>query len=340
MITSLSFPVLAFAPAAVLLLVFGISVLRERRRVRNGIWLFLAILAAALGAVACVAAVSLGAAAIGLVLLSLLLPLAMLVLAAFLVLNGVTMWRREGRSPGNLLSLLAGLELLGYVLLSGVADVTEWLPLEAVRSALRLVLGYVSLQFVCFLLYSFCYGLLPHRRRADFIIVLGAGLIDGSRVSPLLASRLDKGLAVFRRQRADGHDPVLVASGGRGPGEEIPEARAMADYLLEREVPENRLLLEDASRNTEQNLRFSNALLRERGTGQRGLVVTNNYHVMRAARIARKENVHADVVGSPTARYFLPSATLREFAAVFLDHKGVNIAACLLLATAALLGPH
>lgn len=333
----ISFALLAFAPAAVLLLLFGLSVLRERRRVRNGIWLFLAIVAAVAGAVACVSAISLGLAALAVLLMTLLIPLLSLVLAGFLVLNGGTMLRREGRRPANLLSLGAGAGIVGYVVLSGAADITEQPVLLAVTSAVRAVLGYVSVQFACFLLYSFCYGMLPHRRKAEFIVVLGSGLVGGSRVPPLLASRLDKGLAVFQRQRADGHDPVLITSGGQGPGEDVPEGRAMADHLLARGAPEDRLLVEDVSRSTEQNLRFSAELMRERNPAYRCLIVTNNYHVMRAARVARKEQVDGDVVGSPTARYFLPSATIREFVAVFLDHRALNFTACALLTLTAAL---
>ncbi|WP_307850329.1 MULTISPECIES: ElyC/SanA/YdcF family protein [unclassified Saccharopolyspora] len=329
---------LVLAPAAVLYLLFGLSVLRDRRRVRNGLWLFFAILATIVGAGALLAMLSPQAAvlfAVGFALAFVAMPL---VLAVFLIFNGVTMLRREGRSLGNLLSLFAGIGILGYLVLRSLANLTEWPPLVAVMSAVASVLGFVSLQFVCFLLYSFFYGLFPPRKQADFIVVLGSGLIGGRRVPPLLGSRLDKGLGVFHQQRAKGYDPVLITSGGQGPGEEIAEGRAMADYLLERGAPADRLLVEDASRSTEQNLRFSKALMQQRVPEHRCLVVTNNYHVMRAARIARKESVNGDVVGSPTARYFWPSATIREFVAIFLDHRVANAIICGLLVLGALIG--
>jgi hypothetical protein len=52
---------------------------------------------------------------------------------------------------------------------------------------------------------------------------------------------------------------------------------------------------------------------------------------MRAAQIARREKVDAQVIGSPTARYFWPSATIREFVAVFLSHRVLNLGICALL---------
>ena len=329
---------LVLAPAAVLYLLFGLSVLRDRRRVRNGLWLFFAILATIVGVGALLAMLSLQAALLLALALAFTFVAMPLVLAIFLVFNGVTMLRREGRSLGNLLSLFAGLGIIGYQVLRSVANVTEWPPLVAVMNAAAAVLGFVSLQFVCFLLYSFFYGLFPPRKQADFIVVLGSGLIGGRRVPPLLGSRLNKGLQVFHQQREKGYDPVLITSGGQGPGEEVPEGRAMADYLLERGAPPERLLVEDVSRSTEQNLRFSKQLMQQRVPEHRCLVVTNNYHVMRAARIARKEAVNGDVVGSPTARYFWPSATIREFVAIFLDHRVVNSIICGLLILGALLG--
>ncbi|MFI5647976.1 hypothetical protein ACIA8Q_25575, partial [Kitasatospora sp. NPDC051705] len=62
------------------------------------------------------------------------------------------------------------------------------------------------------------------------------------------------------------------------------------------------------------------------------VVVTNNFHAFRAALTARKTGVNGHVFGSPTAAYYWPSATIREFAAVFLAHKLVNFGICGLLA--------
>jgi uncharacterized SAM-binding protein YcdF (DUF218 family) len=124
---------------------------------------------------------------------------------------------------------------------------------------------------------------------------------------------------------------VLITSGGQGPRERLPEARAMADYLIRRGIPGDRVACEERSRNTDQNLRFSKAIMQERIPGYLCVVVTSNFHVFRAAITARRTGVNGQVVGSPTAAYFWPTATIREFAAVFLSHKAVNLGICLLL---------
>lgn len=52
--------------------------------------------------------------------------------------------------------------------------------------------------------------------------------------------------------------------------------------------------------------------------------MTNSYHTLRAAMIARDLGLDTQVVGSPTARYYVPSAFLREFAAVLVEQRLVH----------------
>lgn len=92
----------------------------------------------------------------------------------------------------------------------------------------------------------------------------------------------------------------------------------MGEYLVEHGIPAGAVLPETRAATTEQNLRFSRELLgvhRPERTGQL-LVVTNGYHVPRTALLSRSLGIDADVIGAPTARYFVPSAFIREFVAV------------------------
>ncbi|QZZ32522.1 YdcF family protein [Streptomyces sp. ST1015] len=322
-----------FIPAGVFFLIFACGFAYDRRLIRNGVYLFFALLFLFTGLVGEVLQVSVRAAGVLFAVPFLLLPPMMLVLAVFLIVNGVTMLRREGRSLANLLSLAAGVGIILFLGLQVLAADTGWKPLELAMAPVTGVLGYVSLLFTIFLLYSFVYGRIGHRGRhaVDFVVVLGSGLVGGSRVPPLLAGRLERGRAAFDAERDKGGDPMLLTSGGQGPDEDLPEARAMADYLIAAGVPADRILVEDRSRTTQENLRFSKALMHDSKPDYRALVVTNNFHVMRAAQIARREKVRAQVIGSRTARYFWPSATIREFVAVFLSHRVLNLGICALL---------
>jgi uncharacterized SAM-binding protein YcdF (DUF218 family) len=160
--------------------------------------------------------------------------------------------------------------------------------------------------------------------------VLGAGLI-GSRVPPLLASRLDRALRLYRRDQETGRSPVIVVSGGQGADESVSEAFAMRQYLVERGVPEDDIVLEDQATTTEENLRYSKKLLAERGHIGRVVAVTNNYHVFRTAVLSHKQGLRLQVIGAPTAWYFVPSAFLREFVALLVRNPVVHGLACALL---------
>ena len=109
-------------------------------------------------------------------------------------------------------------------------------------------------------------------------------VILGCQVKPwgpsiLLHDRLDKALSYLEEHP----DVIVVVSGGQGPDEHVTEARAMADYLVEHGVEEARILLEEESHNTVQNLRFTVELLREQGYGadEDVVIVSNGFHLTR-----------------------------------------------------------
>ncbi|RDI35068.1 YdcF family protein [Lentzea flaviverrucosa] len=307
---------------------FVVGVFRDRRRLSNAVWLGIALVMALLllaeaGRDNPVLSLPLFLAFVLAVLGLLLLPLALLA-------NGLVMVRREGRSLGNLLSLLAGLALLGEMVyfVWGISQPNDWIRGSAI--GLFLVSAYIAFLFVSLLLYSVIYGRTGRRHGFDGIVVLGAGLI-GDQVPRLLANRLDRAMRLYHRDREAGRSPVIVVSGGQGSDEQVSEAFAMSEYLLERGVPDDDIVLEDQATTTEENLRYSKALLAERGLNGRVVAVTNNYHVFRTAVLSRKQGLRLQVIGAPTAWYFVPSAFLREFVALLVRNPVVHGLACALL---------
>ncbi|MFD6206134.1 YdcF family protein [Streptomyces rubiginosohelvolus] len=322
---------LAFAPAALLFLVFCVSVLLERRKFSNAVVLGLAVLCA-LGALL-YRLVSSESPSVPYVVgaLAALGAVALLVLVCFLFLNGVRMLRKEGRSPSNLLSLLAALAILGVVALLVTAAAVRTPVLIGLATAAGGLALYFAFLFLCFVCYAFLYGRLRVRRKADFVVVLGSGLIGGSTVPPLLASRLKRGQAVHARLAKRGGSPVLITSGGQGPDEKLPESHAMADHLVAQGFPAELVEREDRSTNTEENLRFSKTIMEKAKPDYRCVVVTNNYHAFRAALTARRVGIRGQVVGAPTAAYFWPNAMLREFTAILVDYRQSNAAMCVII---------
>ncbi|MFE5911174.1 YdcF family protein [Streptomyces wedmorensis] len=322
----------AFVVAAVFLLLFAAGVLRDRRRFGNAVYLGLAVTFLGIGLLAGIDDAPPGVAETVMIVGLLVLGLGPVVLAALLCTNGVKMVRKEGRRPANLLALLAGLGMFALMGLAIAAAVTRSPALGVLVGTTLLVLAYVSFLFLCFVGYAYLYGRMRIRRDADYVVVLGSGLVGGHRVPPLLASRLDRGRQVYEMLAARGGDaPVLITSGGQGPDEALPESHAMADYLVERGFPAGAVLREDRSRTTEENMLRSKELMERDRPGSSCVIVTNNFHAFRAALTARRAGLDGQVVGSPTAAYFWPSATIREFVAVFLQYKVVNLGICLTL---------
>ncbi|HIW51215.1 MAG TPA: YdcF family protein [Candidatus Blautia intestinavium] len=115
----------------------------------------------------------------------------------------------------------------------------------------------------------------------DYLIVLGAH-VDGTRLTLALLERTRRALEYLKANPGT----KAVLSGGKGKGEKISEARAMYDYLTANGIEGSRLILEDRSVNTKENLSFS---LEKIGDLSASVgVVTNNFHVFRGVAIGKK----------------------------------------------------
>jgi uncharacterized SAM-binding protein YcdF (DUF218 family) len=311
---------------------FVAGVLRDPRSFSNAVLLGLALALGALAAAHHLEETSGTVARLLIFGLAALVAFGPVLVAGYLVLNGFTMVRREGFRPANLLSLLAGLAVFGLIAFLIAALRARDPDLTVSFAIIVLLSGYISFLLVSYVIYAFVYGRITGLRRADFVVVLGSGLLGGDRVPPLLAGRLERGLRVHQAlaRRRPGA-PVVIVSGGKGGDEEISEAEAMARYLIGRGLPADQIVREDQSRTTEENLTFSQAIMARSRPGYRCIIVTSNYHVFRAAIIARRLGVNGQVTGARTAGYYWPTAMLREFAAVFLSYKLVNFAICALI---------
>lgn len=317
-------PVLLLVVGVVLLGVFAVRFCRDRRRLGHGVYLLLGT--AFVGAWAVDRLADDDLPVVLAPLLVLLSPLLVLVLAGLLIANGAQLVRREGWRIPNLLPFGLGIALLAPYVVLALALSTENFWFVVLLASLTTAIGYIGFLFAAFLLYTLCYGLLPYRRGMEAIVVHGAGLVEGD-VPPLLAARLDRALEVYRGEAERGRAPLLIVSGGRGSDEEVSEASAMAEYLIDHGVPEDHVVLEDRSGTTEENLLFTKRLLGERGAAARMVLVTSNFHILRTAILARRLDLDAEVTGAETAFYYLPSAFLREFAALLVAYKWTNVVA-------------
>ena len=147
----------------------------------------------------------------------------------------------------------------------------------------------------------------------DYIIVLGAQVKDDGP-SAVLKYRLD---AAAEYCKENPHTIVIV-SGGKGSNESASEASVMRDYLVTKGVDIDKILVEDQSKNTDQNIKFSAEFL-DPSTNSVG-IVTNNFHVFRAVQLAKGAG-YKNICGisAKSTPFFLPNNMARESVGIVKD---------------------
>ena len=338
------------APAVIPGVLFIYSFIKEPRQFRNALFLFATLVWSSILLVLKLNNLILGVVLIALVLLTPLLTI------CFLLVNTVVVVKNNGFSLTSMLPFL----MAGFlILLIASPSIVNYFDPDA-RHVVVFLLGLFTLEglwfsftFVALLFYSWVYRILPRRRQYDYIIIHGAGL-DGPRPTPLLAGRIDKALALWNKQLQHGK---FVVSGGQGADEVVSEAQAMRDYLLERGVPADAILMEDKSTTTWENLKNSLGVIHADRTSAAAdgaptiaaaddaptiaaaddasapsadrtsangdfttAVVTSDFHVFRCAEYAHNLGIKADGIGSHTKGWYWPTAFIREFIAITKAH--------------------
>lgn len=154
---------------------------------------------------------------------------------------------------------------------------------------------------------------------ADYCIILGAQW-KSNGPSVVLQKRLDKAIVYLE----DNPETKVIVSGGRGSNEIMTEAAGMQTYLIAAGIEASRIIMEDASTNTYENLIYSAALLDEQKN--RVVIVTNNFHTFRALCIAKKQGYeYVEGLSADSVMRFLPNNMLREFVGVVKDFVFGNL---------------
>ncbi|MCX7921163.1 MAG: YdcF family protein [Clostridia bacterium] len=120
--------------------------------------------------------------------------------------------------------------------------------------------------------------------KSDAVLILGYALKNGVIPHEWLAARLEKGLDLYTK----GYANYLIVSGGRGPTDMVAVAEAMRIWLIEHGVPNDRILVEDKSNTTFENIILSKNIMS--GSGIKSvIIVTSDFHLYRAMLIAGDE---------------------------------------------------
>lgn len=153
---------------------------------------------------------------------------------------------------------------------------------------------------------------------ADYLVVLGAGLRQG-KVPPVLAARLDQAIKCWQLNAK----AKIIVTGGLLHGESISEAQAMADYLIDKGIPQAQIILEERAMNTWENLQNCQKLLLKAGQLNTKIrVVTSSFHVLRTRDYLRQLGLRWPIIASETPWRLQPLTVVRDYLGVLRDHFG------------------
>lgn len=248
--------------------------------------------------------------------------------SAALCISNLSLIRHEGRRLVNILGIILAVLLIGGELFLFFGDFyTSGSELEVMRHDLFInFFASVYLYFECMLIGTIIANVIvvsyePDPDR-DFVIILGCGIRKDGTPTPLLKGRCDRALRFYKKQlRKTGKAPILIPSGGQGPDEAVSESEAMTNYLLEKGVPAEHILIEDRSKSTRENMRFSKEIIQKVNPQGKIAYATTNYHVFRSGLMARRVKMRAVGMGARTKWYFWPNAAVREFVGILTEHR-------------------
>ena len=187
---------------------------------------------------------------------------------------------------------------------------------------LLIIIGVVTAAVVCVALIETVWMVRAAENRPTEhgvpAIVLGCK-VKGSKPSRVLTERLEAAYDYLVSEPA----AIAILSGGKGEDEEISEAGCMYEYLTARGIEENRLILEDASTNTRENLAFSKEILSKRNLGMEVTIITSGFHEYRANDMAEKLGLKSYSAPAHTGILYFPTYYVRELYGI-LYYKLVN----------------
>ena len=251
-----------------------------------------------------------------------------LIFSVGLCVSNVSLIRHEGFRPVNLLGILLSILLVGGAVFLFFFDYEVSGNVDEVRlhdlicSLIRTVYLYVE----CMLIGTVVANAIASRAEPapdrDFLIILGCAIRKDGTPTPLLAGRIDRAIEFYEKQKnKTGKELLFVTSGGKGSDEVLSESAVMKRYLIEHGIPEDRIIEENKSVDTYQNMKFSKEKIDAIDPDGKIAFSTTNFHVFRSGIFARRFKMRAIGVGAKTKWYFWPNASVREFACLLTKHK-------------------
>ncbi|MCI1592255.1 YdcF family protein [Heyndrickxia oleronia] len=144
-------------------------------------------------------------------------------------------------------------------------------------------------------------------KNVPYLIILGAK-VNGKVMSKALYERAITGLHYLKENKGT----KVIVTGGQGSDEEIPEAEALRSYLLEHGIPNERIIIEDKSVNTFENLQNAKEFLEIK----KAVIVSNDFHLYRSLQLAKSLGIEAYPLAGKTPKIVKTKLYLREYLAI------------------------
>ncbi len=147
---------------------------------------------------------------------------------------------------------------------------------------------------------------------SDYLIVLGATIRDDGP-GKLLRNRCGVAIDYINKNP----DAAIVASGGYIKGKQVSEASVIKSYLVKKGVNEKRVILEEKSLNTYNNLTNSLSIIKEKKiTDKKITVITSDFHALRVGMMTKKIGMNSSILSARTPYHLIPFNYFREFFAI------------------------
>ena len=241
-----------------------------------------------------------------------ILPVICIIAGILCILYGVTIMLANSGSKFFCVWYAGGL-FLGLLALLFRNGFLQRLPLAAKIICIAIVSAGLIFVIVtqCMVISGFRDN---SKKDLDYIVVLGSQ-VKPSGPAVVTRLRLDKAY----EYASENPETLIIVSGGQGSNEPASEASVMKDYLVARGIDENRILMEDQSTNTSENLQYCSSLYEDLSGSSVG-IVTSNFHIFRALSIAKKCG-YTDIYGIPadSVVLYLPNNMIRESIGILKD---------------------
>lgn len=216
---------------------------------------------------------------------------------------------------GNALGLLLGfLSLSLGFFFSGIKNFIGFMAEKSVRKiilAAACAAVFFSLIVFFHAFFEIASKTVRKETHAGTVIVLGCQVV-GESPNRMLSERIQACLEYLERNP----ESTVILSGGKGRDEKISEAECMYRELVKNGVSPDRLIKEEKSTSTRENLAFSKEIILEKNLPAEVVLITNEFHCYRASFFAERSGLHPEVWPAKTNLCMFPTFFLREICVV------------------------